>query len=191
MNGVSRRPWSRTVMEALFVLVLIVAAALGSKQLAPRELALGLGKIKDGDSFVLRGKQVRLHGIDAPEYRQTCESAKGKDYPCGKDAAKALRELLRGRNITCTEIERDRYRRSVSVCRNGEVELNKEMVRLGWAIAYRRHSRNYVVAEREAKAAKRGLWSGKFAMPEDYRNQTRPVSGDVSGKDSGLEEGEE
>jgi endonuclease YncB( thermonuclease family) len=187
MRGVSRRPWSRSVMEALFVLVLIAAAALGSKQLAPRELAPGLGKIKDGDSFVLRGKQVRLHGIDAPEYRQTCETAKGKDYACGKDAAKALRELLRGRKITCTEIERDRYRRSVSICRNGEVELNKEMVRLGWAVAYRRHSRNYVAAEREAKLAKRGIWAGTFAMPEDYRNQKRPVAGDIPGLDGGEE----
>jgi endonuclease YncB( thermonuclease family) len=187
MRGVSARPWSRTIMEALFVLVLIAAAALGSKQLAPKELAPGLGKIKDGDSFVLRGKQVRLHGIDAPEYRQTCETSKGRDYECGKDAAKAFRELLRGRKITCIQIERDRYRRSVSVCRNGEVELNKEMVRLGWAVAYRRHSRNYIAAEREAKQAKRGIWAGKFVMPEDYRNQTRPAASDLSGFEDGEE----
>jgi endonuclease YncB( thermonuclease family) len=187
MRGVRARPWSRTVMEALFVMALIAAAALGSKQLAPKELAPGLGKIKDGDSFVLRGKQIRLHGIDAPEYRQTCETSTGKDYACGKDAAKALREMLRGRKITCTQIERDRYRRSVSVCRNGEVELNKEMVRLGWAIAYRRHSKNYVPAEREAKLANRGIWAGKFVMPEDYRNQRRSVASDVSGLEAGEE----
>jgi endonuclease YncB( thermonuclease family) len=187
MRGFRNRPFSRVVMEGLFVLALIVAAALGTSKLPQRELAPGVGKVKDGDSFVLRGKIIRLHGIDAPEYRQTCDDARGQNYDCGKDAANALRQLISGRKITCVEVERDRYRRSVSVCRNGAVELNSEMVRLGWAVAYRRHSWNHVSAEREAKKARRGIWAGDFVLPEDYRNQRRPVQGDVSG----LEDGEE
>jgi endonuclease YncB( thermonuclease family) len=172
VRGMNQRPGSRVLMEALMVLAIIVAAAFSATELAPRNIAPGVGKVKDGDSFVLRGKGIRLFGIDAPEYRQTCDDAKGRSYDCGKEAAKVLRELIRGRKISCLQKERDRYRRSVAVCRNGDVELNQEMVRLGWAIAYRRHSFSYVAAEREARKNKRGIWVGTFVVPEDYRNQS-------------------
>lgn len=37
----------------------------------------------DGDSLVAEGRRVRLLGIDAPEYAQTCGDARGCDYPAG------------------------------------------------------------------------------------------------------------
>ncbi len=181
------RSTQRRLFEALLVAVLIAVAAYGSQGVQPRELAPGVGKVKDGDSFVLRSKIIRLYGIDAPEYRQTCEKAGGEIFDCGKEAANALRTLIRGQKITCTERDRDRYRRSVSVCRNETVDLNAEMVRRGWAVAYRRHSQAYVAQEREAKMKRIGIWQGSFDMPEDYRNQRRNVQGDLSG----MEEAED
>lgn len=127
----------------------------------------------DGDSFMIGKSEIRLHGIDAPEYRQTCTAANGKQEPCGKLARDQLSILIRNVKLVCRTLDQDRYGRQVSVCRAGDTDINREMVRLGWAIAYRRHSQAYVSAEREARAARRGIWQWDFDMPEDYRNRSR------------------
>jgi endonuclease YncB( thermonuclease family) len=35
----------------------------------------GTATVKDGDSLMIGGLEVRLHGIDAPELDQTCKDA--------------------------------------------------------------------------------------------------------------------
>ncbi len=135
----------------------------------------------DGDSFKAGDTEIRLHGIDAPEYRQTCRDSGGKQHPCGKLARDVLSNLIRTRTVACSIIDRDRYGRQVSVCKDGPLEINREMVRLGWAVAYRKHALIYVSAEREAKAAKRGIWAWNFVRPEDYRAKNRAVQGSASG----------
>jgi hypothetical protein len=47
------------------------------------------------------------------------------------------------------------------------------MVRAGMATAYLRYSNDYFDEEREAKAARRGLWASEFTAPEAYRNEQR------------------
>jgi endonuclease YncB( thermonuclease family) len=135
----------------------------------------------DGDSFKAGEVEIRLHGIDAPEYRQTCRDSAAKQQPCGKLARDALSKLIRERTIQCKTIDQDRYGRQVSVCKDGARDINHEMVRLGWAVAYRRHALNYVSAEREAKAAKRGIWAWSFELPENYRTKNRAVQGSAVG----------
>jgi endonuclease YncB( thermonuclease family) len=127
----------------------------------------------DGDSFRAGTTEIRLHGIDAPEYRQTCHEHGGREHACGKLARDALSKLIRNKDVSCKVIDRDRYGRQVSVCRQGTLEINREMVRLGWAVAYRRHALNYVSAERDAKSARRGIWAWEFVMPEEYRRNGR------------------
>jgi endonuclease YncB( thermonuclease family) len=135
----------------------------------------------DGDSFRAGDVEIRLHGIDAPEFRQTCKDKAGKAFTCGKSARDALSKLISTKSVACTIIDRDRYGRQVSVCRDGKLDINREMVRLGWAVAYRRHAMGYVSAEREAKAALRGIWAGSFELPEDYRK--RATRGSLAGDD--------
>jgi endonuclease YncB( thermonuclease family) len=135
----------------------------------------------DGDSFKAGDTEIRLYGIDAPEYRQVCKAESGKQIQCGKMARDELSKLIRTRTIMCKIIDRDRYRRQVSVCKDGALEINREMVRLGWAVAYRRHAINYIAAENEAKTARRGIWAWRFVLPEDYRKQNRTVQGDLVG----------
>jgi endonuclease YncB( thermonuclease family) len=137
----------------------------------------------DGDSFRAGDVEIRLYGIDAPEYRQTCRSDDGKDKACGKMAREALSRLMQGQDISCVIVDRDRYRREVSVCKRGALEINREMVRLGWAMAYRKHALDYVSAERDAKAARRGIWQWQFERPEDYRSKRRAMEGNVVGED--------
>jgi endonuclease YncB( thermonuclease family) len=146
-------------------------------------LDVGTGgyRVVDGDSL-RRGKtEVRLSGIDAVEYSQQCTGADGADYSCGKMAADSLRSLLRGHTLSCKMVDQDRYGRAVSLCGDGAFDLNAEQVRAGWAVAYRKHSLAYVNDEREARAKRRGIWAGRFEVPEDYRARHRHASGDVGG----------
>ena len=43
----------------------------------------GSARIVDGDTIHIGKAKVRLHGIDAPEGKQTC-AADGKEWPCGQ-----------------------------------------------------------------------------------------------------------
>ena len=129
--------------------------------------------VTDGDSFKRGSQRIRLFGIDAPELAQECLDAQGKPYTCGHTAKRALQELIGGAEISCDVIERDKYGRDVARCRRQELEINREMVRLGWAIAYERHSIDYLVAEATARNARRGLWQGHFRNPQDFREEQR------------------
>ena len=55
----------------------------------------GPARIIDGDTIDIAGERIRLHGIDAPESRQTC-IADGVIWPCGKSATDALAEFIGG-----------------------------------------------------------------------------------------------
>jgi endonuclease YncB( thermonuclease family) len=52
----------------------------------------GTARIIDGDTIEAAGERIRLHGIDAPESKQTCEWP-GKTIPCGRLATLALMDL--------------------------------------------------------------------------------------------------
>lgn len=125
-------------------------------------------KVIDGDSLVVDGTEVRLEGIDAPEYHQECYDEDDKPYSCGDEAYKALLQLA-GSDTTCEQTTVDRYRRSVAICTSGGKILNEEMVLQGHAVAYTRYTDIYAKAEQKARKAQKGIWRGRFMKPELYR----------------------
>jgi endonuclease YncB( thermonuclease family) len=131
----------------------------------------GTAHIVDGDTLHLNDTKIRLHGIDAPETRQECRRGNGTPYRCGGAATEALRALVGSQPVRCEGSTHDRYRRLIGVCYANGVNLNAEMVRQGWALAYRRYSEDYVSAEDEAHAAKRGMWAGEFDRPWELRRK--------------------
>lgn len=177
------RPFHRSVIDALAFLAALVIVLGVMKHFGMIDLAPGSMQVIDGDSLRRGETDIRLHGIDAPEYRQSCRDRRGAEYPCGKQSADALRGLVQGRDVSCTPVETDRYGRAVAVCRIGDLEINREMVRLGWAIAYVSHSISYLRVETEAKGARRGIWAGTFERPEDYRARQRLVRGGLGEPD--------
>ena len=177
------RPFYCSVIDAALFLVVLTIVLAAMKQFGMIDLGVGSLQVLDGDSLRRGDTDIRLHGIDAPEYRQTCRDKHGVEYACGKQAANALRSLVGAREVSCASIETDRYGRAVAVCRIGDLEINGEMVRLGWAVAYSRHSLSYVRFEAEARRAKRGIWAGSFEPPEDYRARLRLVQGDLGEAD--------
>ena len=132
----------------------------------------GVASVTDGDTLRIGVDRVRLHGIDAPESKQTCRAG-GEPWRCGASATRALCERIAGRPVECAERDRDRYGRVVAVCRVAGTDVNAWMVEQGWAVAYRKYSTDYVSHERAAKAARRGMWRGEFAVPSRWRRGER------------------
>ncbi len=132
----------------------------------------GRATVTDGDSLEIGDARFRLFGVDAVEGRQACTRA-SREWACGDEAARKLRSLIGGRSIACTQRDVDDYERIVAVCRVGNVDLGAEIVRAGFATAYRRYSTDYVDEESEARAARRGIWAGEFTQPEAYRVEQR------------------
>ena len=128
--------------------------------------------IVDGDSIKIAGERIRLHGIDAPEKRQACHRDE-EEYACGTEATVALSALISGQRVACRSVDRDRYGRTVAKCYLGEIDINEQMVRQGWAVAYRKYSMDYVAAEDAARAEKSGLWAGQFMLPWEWRRAKR------------------
>jgi|TARA_B110000971_G_C19764001_1_gene387778 endonuclease YncB( thermonuclease family) len=149
------------------IFVVIILLNLNEKIIASE--IYGIPVITDGDTIKILNNKIRLYGIDAPEKNQKCNK-NGKEYNCGADATEALIKKISKNTIKClTQKKKDRYNRFLGICFIDKEDLNKWMVRNGYAIAYRRYSKNYILDEEYAKSKKLGLWSGTFLMPEKWR----------------------
>lgn len=130
----------------------------------------GIARNIDGDSLHVGDKEVRLFGIDAPEWGQVC-SKNGQPWDCGAAAADQLNKLVTGKPVSCVPVDTDEHGRTVAQCTAGNIDVNRTMVATGYAVAYRHYSTAYVSAEESAKVNKRGLWAGTFETPSQYRHQ--------------------
>ena len=151
------------LMMLLFAALAALAVRLDARQAQERQ---GVPTVADGDLLTLAGQRVRLRGIDAPEYGQTCRRA-GADYPCGKLARQALVQAIAGQPVSCSGSRHDRYGRVLGDCRAGDVDLNRVMVASGWAVAYG----DFKAEERAAREAGLGIWAGDFEQPQDWRRR--------------------
>ena len=163
---VALQPYARWIVLAALVAVAAVMGRqvgpnVGSDAAGPVE---GVARLVDGDSFFIGNREVRLKGIDAPEGRQTCQR-NGQSWPCGEDARRELARLIGDRTVACRSVETDQHGRLLGSCTAGGTELNREMVRSGYAVAFG----SFESEERQAKAARQGLWSGEFVRPKDWR----------------------
>ena len=82
---------------------------------------------------------------------------------------KKLIDKIDNSKIKCISSSKDRYKRYLATCYKDELNLNKWMVRNGFAVAYKRYSKDYLKDEEYAKDNKLGIWEGPFVMPEKWR----------------------
>ncbi len=163
---------------------------------APEEILSGrVAEVIDGDSFVFEsGNIIRLFGIDSPELSQTCTlttEVKDKETEeitikediinCGLDAKLKLSNLVKNIEVKCYIKGKDAYDRFVGDCgfkrynkrtrRTDKININKEMILSGNAVAFTQISEKYVEDENRAKAENRGIWTTTFDMPSVYRKK--------------------
>lgn len=128
----------------------------------------GVARAIDGDSLTVGEQEVRLFGIDAPEYRQTCEINHAA-WSCGADSASALRRLIDGRYLSCISRDRDVYGRTVASCLVESDDVGAILVRGGQAVVLQNGRADYGFLEDQARRANRGIWASKFMLPAEYR----------------------
>lgn len=174
-----RRPrkWASFVKLAL-AFTLFAAVAIGGHRFGstrwreggstdpfPSTVA-GYGDPIDGDSLWVGRDEVRLKGIDAPEWRQACEKD-GSRWDCGAAARDELVRAIGDDEVTCAIVERDVYGRMLGRCTAGGRDLNAQMIASGMAVAYGEYESEQAVA----RAERRGLWAGAFEEPRDWRRE--------------------
>jgi endonuclease YncB( thermonuclease family) len=155
-----RKALSRYLVIGLILSTCGPAGATGAEIVGP-------ARAKDGDSLIIGKVEIRLYGMDAFEYSQTC----GR-FACGRAAANRLHRLVAKQTIHCRRKDTDAYGRTVAQCFDeGGHDLGQQMVAAGLAVAYRRHSKLYVVDEARARKRKTGAWAYPFQSPEVYRHK--------------------
>jgi micrococcal nuclease len=160
-------------VKYLFIVLFVVAGAVFAYNYTPNLAATPsnlqeayCSRVVDGDTIVVQigmdEFKVRYIGIDTPE---TVDPRRPVGY-FGKQASQKNTELVLARTV---RLERDvsdvdKYDRLLRYVYVGEVMINAELVRLGYAKASTyppdvKYSMLFTQLEREARNAKVGLWA--------------------------------
>jgi endonuclease YncB( thermonuclease family) len=159
-----RRRW-QTLLLAVVVIVPAAFLAARLDPLPPR--FTGEGRASDGDSLRVGGDRVRLIGLDAPEFDQTCWRETGEAWACGREARDLMATLLARGELSCATSGADKFGRFLATCDVEGEDLGAAIVSAGLAIA----RQSYGAEESAARRAKRGLWSGRFTDPRTWRDE--------------------
>ena len=129
-------------------------------------------KVTDGDTITIldaakKQHEIRLHGIDSPDYPQPYASA----------AKKVLASLVAGEGVGIDVKDTDRYGRTVGVVHKNNLNVNLQMVKSGnawWYKKYAPFNDDLESAQKHARADKLGLWAEPDPMPPwEWRRRNR------------------
>jgi micrococcal nuclease len=158
------------------LLVFLVAVALAGLARWREGRASYVARVLDGDTLLMgTGETIRLIGVDAPE----TDGPYTRAEPLGEPAAAFARRLAEGRRVRLEfdRERRDRHGRTLAYVFVGAVHLNAALLHEGYARAYRRfpHRRleEFLTLEREARAARRGIWGVVGQEPATRRAPRR------------------
>jgi endonuclease YncB( thermonuclease family) len=137
---------------------------VGGKSVQGRAYPIGADTLRVGTAT------VKLTGLDPPEAEQRCGTI-ARGWRCSAAAEAALSRIIAGRTVSCTlsSAGRDDQGWLPGYCTVGDKDIGAELVRQGYLFADGGLLSRYAAQEREARAAKAGLWSGEVERPAAYR----------------------
>ena len=146
--------WRKSAVKMILVLALVLLVFSSCASTSGKVIVT---RVIDGDTIVVQGgDRVRYIGIDTPEI--------GEPYYLEATAKNA--ELVEGKEVRLEKdvSEKDRYGRLLRYIYVGDLFVNAELVRWGYARAHSYPPDTYYAElfsqlELEAKQAGRGLWA--------------------------------
>lgn len=175
------------ILVALTVLLISMwlgfyAFAKSSPQVIKVDLEKVSISVKDGDTFVIKGKGdagnkiVRIFGIDANEKDQVCWGKDGFKFDCAEQARKALLNILSGKNLVCIKMGQS-YDRIVMQCSVDNMDIGKALVRSGLVFEDKRYSKGLYTQDQDlARSEDLGVWSQneeEIVFPWDWRKSRK------------------
>jgi len=135
--------------------------------------------VLDGDTITVEGKtRFRLRNIDAPEM----------NFCGGKEAKDALTKLIGKNRVRIEEEIIDKWGRPMGLVYSGEVLINEEMLKSGWA---EYHADKTTVADKlkaisdDNKVNSRGIF-GKCWQMENTKKPECNIKGNIDSSNSSL-----
>ena len=123
---------------------------------SPTRTITGKAYVTDGDGIRVAQQEVRLAGLDAPEWDQKAKHRDGYWFNHGKRVKSALIQEIGGKHVRVSIEGTDRFGRLLGTVTYRGRDIGEWLVREGHAIAA--YSDRYKHVEREARKAKRGMW---------------------------------
>ena len=167
----------------LFVLIWACISPLAADAFRGSILTGKVMQVKDGDTVVISPVEggsfftCRLYGIDAPETSHPRFGQPGQSY--GGEASRELKKLILAQTVEVTLTGAKTYKREVCLIKKDGIDINLEMVKRGYAWAYRQYLRRpyaseYIQAENDARAKRLGLWADANPTPPwEFRKKMR------------------
>src|SRR5450631_1629026 len=162
--------------HCMFMKFLIAILLLFLPAIAHAADITGIAKVREGDQIQIGGARIRLGGIDAPSVDQLCLNNSGERWTCGVAARDELIKHAENKTWTCHTRQTDRRGRQVARCEVDGEDIQKWMVKSGWALSYVRFSHDYDADEKAAREAKAGMWQGAFIAPWDWRVRNKKTT---------------
>ena len=135
-------------------------------------------RVLDGDSILVkrggRFHEIRLYGIDAPEYKQ----------PFGLQARRVTSRLVYKKIVDIQPMDVDRYHRTVALVKVGGRLVNRELVHRGAAWLYPGYCKKQPLCrqlraeEQQARSQGLGLWAAPNPLsPSKWKRRNKKSAG--------------
>ncbi len=141
---------------------------------SPNRTITGKAYVTDGDGIRVARHEVRLAGLDAPEWDQKAKHRDGYWFNHGKRVKSALIQEIGGKHVRVSVEGTDKFGRMLGTVTYNGRDIGEWLVREGHAIAA--YSDRYQHVEWEARRAKRGMWEHTHNFdPRAHRHRQRPL----------------
>jgi len=162
------------ILGSLVAIALLRALVLVNLQSPPRTIT-GKAYVTDGDGIRVARHEVRLAGIDAPEWDQMARHRDGYWFNHGRRVKSALIQKIGGKHVRVYVHGTDHFGRLLGTVTCNGSDIAEWLVREGHAIAA--YSDRYMHVERQARETKRGMWAHAHNFDPRTHRHREPRAG--------------
>ncbi len=154
----------------IYLIIFFISIFLLKNLNAEDEIIKGKAKVVNSDYIKIDKQTIILFGVEAMERPQKCY-INNELWPCWESGVRKLEEIVDLGETICFVKGKAKMNRVFAICETQNIELNKELIRSGLALARIKQSDLYIDDQRYAKENNLGIWRGKFIEPWKWRMQ--------------------